>query len=169
MGRLVAGVMLLTLSLTPIIASLLFLFQQWESREAMERQIKTARLQQVHMAVKDLRWLSEGKELRVNGHLFDVEDYSIQNGVATLTGLYDDREEELYRDLDLMTSRDKDQNSRCLMVQSFLTQTLDFHEGVVAISEVPDLPHVLHPSAGNIHHPSHHPQLPTPPPWVVFS
>jgi hypothetical protein len=41
-----------------------------------------------------LQWEEAGEELEINGSMFDVKQYSIANGIATLQGWYDDDEDD---------------------------------------------------------------------------
>ena len=78
---------------------LLFVFtsiKQLEIRHNMKRQLDGKMLHTITLAKKDLHWLEEGKEILINGRMFDIKSSQpAGNGKISFTGLYDDDETTL--------------------------------------------------------------------------
>ena len=65
-------------------------------KENLEKQL----LQTITLDDQHIHWVEKGKELLINGKLFDVENMEAQNGTIVFTGLYDDEETVLIKKLD---------------------------------------------------------------------
>lgn len=60
-------------------------------KERMEKQS----LHSITLADNEIRWAKEGKEIWVQGKMFDIKSITHQNGMTTFQGLYDDDETNL--------------------------------------------------------------------------
>ena len=89
-----AGILALLVAL-PLLFSVFFLVKQNTIRVAAKDQLNTTSLQTVTIPLSELHWLNNEKELLITGKLFDVKSYTITNNTVTLTGLYDNKEDEL--------------------------------------------------------------------------
>ncbi len=67
--------------------------------DANER-LEKAHLQIIYVAAKDIRWTQKGKEIKVGDRLFDVKQYAPGINGFVLTGIYDDDESILNKQLD---------------------------------------------------------------------
>jgi hypothetical protein len=101
-----AVLVLLGIQLLPL--ALIISFQvekeliRFEAREALE----LAQLQEIKLLEKNIVWEEDGKELLVNGKLFDVYSSGpASNGYIVLKGLFDDKENQLYAQVDAMVNR----------------------------------------------------------------
>jgi hypothetical protein len=56
-------------------------------------------------------WENEGKELIINGHLFDIEKISYHNNKAQITGWYDGNEDEINIVLDKQQKKQQNKNN----------------------------------------------------------
>ena len=86
---------LLLLIALPLLFSVFFLVKQNTIRVAAQDQLNTSSLQTITIPLSELHWLNNEKELLIAGKLFDVKSYTITNNTITLTGLYDNKEDEL--------------------------------------------------------------------------
>jgi hypothetical protein len=85
-----------TLVMLPFIyaATSVIIYQvnRWEMMEKLEQQ----GLQTITLTSSDkYYWEEEGKEININGEMFDVESYSTQGAALIVTGLFDGQEDEL--------------------------------------------------------------------------
>ena len=75
-----------------------------------------------------VRWVNFGKEILIDGHLFDVESYKLTGNNLELTGLYDTEEDHLNDQLNKIEQQKSGRNSRdytlfiSLLFQPFFTE-----------------------------------------------
>lgn len=58
----------------------------------MRNKLHSAVLHTIILDKKEVHWVKSGKEIIINGRMFDVKSFSVHNSTITLTGLYDDDE-----------------------------------------------------------------------------
>jgi len=62
----------------------------------MKRQLEINMLHTITLAKKDVHWLKDGKEILINGRMFDVKSFlPAGDGKIIFSGLFDDDETEL--------------------------------------------------------------------------
>lgn len=66
-------------------------------KERMEEQW----LLTVTVSENDINWVKPGKEIWLNNRMFDIKSSSNENGIYTFTGLYDDDETRLVKQLQI--------------------------------------------------------------------
>lgn len=64
-------------------------------RHEMKEKLEYASLSTVSVPVNEVQWAKKGKEIKINGRLFDIKTQHNENGYAVFTGLYDDEEKAL--------------------------------------------------------------------------
>lgn len=117
---------LLIPAITPLIIQIKI---AWIKMEA-ERRLETNNLQVVHIPVKNVKWVKQGKEMIINNRLFDVKDF-LQNATEIIvTGIYDDIETALEKQNDRLWQQQKSEQGVLVfkyfqvLAQSFLPQHL---------------------------------------------
>jgi hypothetical protein len=70
-------------------------FTQAYIRSTRDERLEREKLLHVVIAVQDLVWEEEEREVWIGGRLFDVASYRIENGNYYLAGVYDDDETEV--------------------------------------------------------------------------
>ena len=122
----------------PVIFSLCFIIQlkitQHEAKEKLEQSL----VQTLHLKKEEFSWFKKGKEIRIGKHLFDVKSIKEENGLFIITGLYDEQEDLLHKQLE--QSQNKEENSSQSMLCNFF-----FH----AFYSIP-LSHTTDPLASEI-------------------
>jgi hypothetical protein len=97
--RKMIGIFLLLLVAVPLFFSIGFIIKQKNIQVEMKQQLKTALLQTITVPERDVKWIKKGKEILVNGQMFDVKT-SVKSGEnIVFTGLYDKDEQELHENL----------------------------------------------------------------------
>lgn len=92
---------LLWLSATaPICLSALFLGGRLLIRETNWEDPGGSRLESFSLPARDLVWYEKDRELLIGGRMFDVKSIEMKDGVAHITGFFDDLETELNRALE---------------------------------------------------------------------
>lgn len=79
----------------PMLVSILLPVWQQFIRYQMMEELEAKNLTTITIKYDDLRWTRRGKEITVNGNLFDVNEISKQGGFYIVTGLYDKDEDVL--------------------------------------------------------------------------
>lgn len=83
----------------PLLSSVTLLVWHQIIRCQMMEEFEAKNLTTITIKKNNLQWTREGKEIEVNGKLFDVENISIQGGDYVITGLYDVQEDALLQTL----------------------------------------------------------------------
>ena len=84
------------LGFAPLIFIVFTSIKQQEIRHNMKRQLEIKMLHTITLAKNEVHWLKEGKELLINGRLFDVKSFRPSgDGKIIFSGLYDDDETSL--------------------------------------------------------------------------
>ncbi len=79
-----------------VVPPLLQLQVMWARLESHER-LEGKNLQTVVVETKDIVWAEEGKEIWINGELFDINNISETNTGLTLCGIFDKKETSLQK------------------------------------------------------------------------
>lgn len=111
---------LLILVMTPVVIAVLFLVQQTVIRHEMKEKLEEEALQTVRIVEKNVTWVEKGKELLVDGKLFDVKSFKHSGGYVEVTGLFDEMEINLQHTLIYLQNPLKDNKQK----QEFIYQIL---------------------------------------------
>jgi hypothetical protein len=77
----------------------------------MEEKLENEQLQTIAIPIEDVQWYKENKEIIVGEKLFDVKSVVYQNGIASFTGIYDDRETNIKVQLENL-EMEEDENTK---------------------------------------------------------
>jgi hypothetical protein len=92
----ISASLFILLGFTPLLFIIYTSIKQQEIRQNMKRQLEIKMLHTITLAKKEVHWLKEGKELIINGRMFDVKSFQpAGDGKISFTGLYDDDETSL--------------------------------------------------------------------------
>ena len=100
MPRTIAFGMVWLAASTPIFLSSLFLGSRYLIREMHWGSDGGRGLQTLALPVTSLDWYEEDRELMIGGRMFDVKSIDLEDGMARVTGFFDDLETELNRTLE---------------------------------------------------------------------
>jgi len=96
----------------PIFLLVGFSFKQLIIQFEMEERLEKLNQKEIIIPQTELNWKKKGREAYINGHLFDVSSYSINNGLVTLKGLFDFEEEKIIDAINnIATTRSKQETS----------------------------------------------------------
>lgn len=65
----------------------------------MQEKMEQAALHTLHVPESSVQWTKTGKEILINGKLFDVRSHTSSEGMLTVTGLFDEEEEQITKSL----------------------------------------------------------------------
>lgn len=115
-----AVISLLALVMIPLYIAVFFLVQQTIIRHQMMEKLEEEALQTFSVPEKNVTWIEEGKELIVDGKLFDVKFFKTTDGYLEVTGLFDEMELKLQHNLVYLQNPIKDNKQK----QEFIYQVL---------------------------------------------
>lgn len=84
---------LLLLAIIPLSFSILFVLNQQIAKHKMMEKLEHEMLTTFTFTQQQIKWIIPGKELLVNGKLFDVKKYIQKNNCFEITGLFDEEEQ----------------------------------------------------------------------------
>lgn len=76
----------------PLLSILVLQGLQWYARHEAEERMEREAMVTVTIPVRDLHWHKKGKEVVIDGKLFDVKTLKQTGGQIVLTGLFDEAE-----------------------------------------------------------------------------
>ncbi len=88
---------LLLLVALPVFLSVSFYIKQQLVQHQREQRLTTELLETVIVKAEKIDWVEVGKEIRVDGKLFDVKSFKISGNRIILTGFFDSKEEKLVK------------------------------------------------------------------------
>lgn len=91
--------------LAPFLLFFYMLLQEKAIRHRMEEKLEENRLTEIVIANTDWHWVKAGKEIRVNGRLFDIHSYTAGEIQSRFRGLFDEEETALQKILELATEK----------------------------------------------------------------
>ena len=83
-------------------------------RQRMESSLENEPLTTISLPATSVVWYEEGREIRVEGRMFDIKTFTIKDGLFTAQGVYDDDETEV---VNLMNGHWSEQDRQHLIVQ----------------------------------------------------
>ncbi|MEO7393754.1 MAG: hypothetical protein ABIU11_02365 [Chitinophagaceae bacterium] len=92
-------VILLLLVASPVLVSFAFQLHQKIVQHQMKERLEKKLLQTIAVQENDIHWVKAEKEVWLNNRMFDIKSYSYNEGEYLLTGLYDDEETLLIKQL----------------------------------------------------------------------
>jgi hypothetical protein len=84
---------------TPLIWNTIALVREKLHFYDMQETMEQAALHTLHVPESSAQWTKSGKEIRINGKLFDVKWHRASDGMLTVTGLFDEEEEQISKSL----------------------------------------------------------------------
>jgi hypothetical protein len=91
---------LLLLCCLPFFFYASFNIQQIRIQHLMKERLEKQVLHQVIIAENKIQWVKESKEMILDGKMFDIKSIRLENGVYHISGLYDDEETFLVKQLE---------------------------------------------------------------------
>lgn len=103
---------------TPLVLQVQQRFVQWEMLEALEKK----ELITITAAASTIHWVKKEKECMINGEMFDVKRMEQQGDKLILTGLYDEKEKQIKKQL-LTQTKEQQKDKRSSQVVKLILQT----------------------------------------------
>jgi hypothetical protein len=122
--RTITAVPVILIILMPCIYCLYFQAKHQMIRWEMEERLESDGLQTIIIPVKDFRWYEEGREIVVNGTMFDVRSIEQNNDKYIVTGLFDEEETELHIAMGRLQEEQGTAAPDASLIPQMLSQTL---------------------------------------------
>lgn len=119
--RYISAIPVLLLTLLPCLYCVYFQMHQYSIRHEMEEKLENAQLHTIYVEKASFSWFKKNKEIKVDGRMFDVKSIRLENDHYVITGLFDDEETALHRQLEKMQS-DPRQGTDAKQILKLLTQ-----------------------------------------------
>lgn len=97
----------LILGLSPILFVLFFALQQHSIRYQMKEKMEQAALHTIMLADNEIQWAKAGKEIWVEGKMFDIKSIEHKEGITIFNGLFDEDETLLKQNLKANFEKDQ--------------------------------------------------------------
>ena len=68
---------------------------QWQLNHTREERMEDQLLQTLNVTEDKVVWKEEGREVTIDGAYFDLSSWSLENGIYTLTGVFDQEETQV--------------------------------------------------------------------------
>jgi hypothetical protein len=132
---------MLLLVAAPIFFYAGFLIKQKIIQHQMHERLEGSYLQTISIKSDKVVWLKARKEVMVDGKMFDVKSYSTNNGITTLTGLYDVAEHKLKNEFISLLNNSKRESAPIerLMLKFLFTAGLVKHPFEISLREISNL------------------------------
>lgn len=101
-------VLLLFVTAAPVLVITGFLIKQNLIQRRMNEELEKRPLQTITADITEVTWVKQNKEVEVQGRLFDVKQFKISGNKITLTGLWDEDEHALKKELAGLHKQKKD-------------------------------------------------------------
>lgn len=107
-NKYVSAIILLAIMIVPLV-----LFTYWQSkqfvvRSAMQEKLEQLHLQTIQIPASAVQWDKNHNEIIVEGKMFDVKYYTQQGDILFFTGLFDDQESVIKKQVELLLQQEKD-------------------------------------------------------------
>ena len=149
---------------SPFFYGALFRMQQHFIHEQMEGRLeKELGLVSISCPEDSVFWVKPGKEIVYKNRMFDVKEVVYSNGIAIITGLYDEQEQELHRMMAMQMDEETNPGAGNLLEELFsLFETTLAHHHFQPVA--PGILHVPGYYYLHQHLPATYCSVPTPPP-----
>jgi hypothetical protein len=126
--RITALALILLLTI-PLCLSVVFIVKQKVLQLNIQARFGKELIQTITVQKKNLTWVKKGKEIIVEGKYFDVMNYTTSGDVVVLTGFYDNKEDNLVKEIKKLIRQKKATNSSASQLAIiFLSPIINFSQ-----------------------------------------
>ena len=116
----------LLLTALPVSFAVCLLTTQAYIKHQMKRELKYRQLETIILDKADIEWVEEDRELLFNDHMFDVKSMVARaDGKIEIKGLYDEAEDKLNAQLELLMQNQQSQKSTTIFAVLFYQFTYE--------------------------------------------
>ncbi len=108
----------------------------------MKEKLEESITQTITLSKEKLIWVKKGKEIKINGKMFDIKSIETnKNGDYVVSGLYDEQEDKLFASIDKILSQKENANPFTSIGLNWIQQLLytPYHSFDAPIMVVADI------------------------------
>lgn len=98
-NRIYANYALLLITVAPILSFIILPLHQKEIQYQMKIKLEKEALQKIVLSEKNVHWIKPGKEIWAANKMFDIKSYTYEDGIYTFSGLFDEKETDIVKQL----------------------------------------------------------------------
>ncbi|MBL7746484.1 MAG: hypothetical protein JNM19_03605 [Chitinophagaceae bacterium] len=130
---------LLLLTVFPLVTVFIFQTRQKKIQHRMKEQLEEKMLHTVRVPAGSVRWVKPGKEIWLGDKMFDIKSSLLENGDYIFTGLYDEEETLLVKQMQTNQQEEKRTGNKLLAQLFQLLQTPCDSQPLEATPELVDI------------------------------
>lgn len=137
----IAAFIFLFIGFGPVLFTMFFLIKQQSIRHSMKEKLEQKLLHNISVPASKVMWVKYKKEIRVDGKMFDVKSFSVENDQYHFTGLFDEEETSLNNYLEKNTEQRNERSNRILASLLQLLQSVypgDSNDPIMQEENSPD-------------------------------
>lgn len=100
---------------TPPVTAIIFQLHQQAIRHSMKERLEKQLLQTIVVGENDIHWIKAEKEIWLNNRMFDIKSFCHKNGQYLVTGLYDDVETLLVKQVQKNQQQENNSSNKLLL------------------------------------------------------
>jgi hypothetical protein len=114
----ITAFILVFIGFAPVSFTMFLLIKQQSIRHSMKEKLEQKLLHNISVPESKVMWVKYKKEIRVDGKMFDIKSFSVENGHYHFTGLFDEEETTLNNYLEKNTEQ-KNERSNSILASLF--------------------------------------------------
>lgn len=134
--------MFVLLGFIPLLFVIFFAIKQQVIRHQMKERMEEQVLHTITLSDNQVHWAKEGKEIWLQGKLFDIKSTEHKNGMTTFQGLYDEEETSLTQNFNQAWKKNSSEQNQ-LLAQIFQCLNSIYFKPAADIPVLPESQHNL--------------------------
>ncbi|HSF46118.1 MAG TPA: hypothetical protein VLA58_08900 [Chitinophagaceae bacterium] len=127
-------ILLTILASAPLLMPAYFMISRSIARHEMLEKLENQNLVSVQVPASEFQWYEEGREIIINGKMFDVKSIELSHGVYFVTGLFDEKETQLKQALQNNLEDQQNEKIASQQLVQFITSFADLNEPILALN-----------------------------------
>ncbi len=115
----IAVIFLSAIIMIPLVTPAILQLQQLAVQVHMLEELEKKQLLTITVPASNIIWVEKGKECLIDGEMFDVKEIQTTNGIATLKGLFDEKEKQLKKQIEDFAKKEQQSKKTFQFVKLF--------------------------------------------------
>lgn len=131
--------LLFTIMLAPVLAPLVLQLKILLVKIEAEERLETDNLQVLHIPLQEICWSKKGREIVINNRLFDLKKFKQDDTEIIVTGVFDDEETFLEKEINGLWQEQQSRQSLILLKYFQVLSQTYFPQNIFHIREIPGI------------------------------
>jgi hypothetical protein len=127
-------ILLTILASAPLLVPAYFMASRQLIRSQMLEKLENQNLVSVEVPATEFQWYEEGREIIINGRMFDVKSIRLSDGVYFIRGLFDEKETELKQALQDQQHEQDGKSLYTHQLVQFMTTSAEINEELPSLT-----------------------------------